>query len=367
MKRLLSVFLAFAMVLSLGVSAAADTSHDVTANYTPFITGLTVTGNSSTTSDGALVFAESDMMTVTVNGRNLDIATVENAVFWGNTFSLDLKTWASEYWTISEDGSTATYSFQYSAMSSYFPANYQMYYTNESGKMIATGIFIHDDAGTTPDITKMEIISGAVYDEATGIYTVAYGSTDDVVIKISGSSVNAADKNTIIRLPSGDEALSVENGWSFTTDGLSATKAFSPTIFYGCTSPFTVKYSTDGTTFADGLKVQYETVTVSVDITWGKMSFNYAANAWTAEGNTVTVATNDENVARHVDVSADFAFSEGAADLGIGHSWDKNASTLVAEAPSCTFTLSLSGKPTKAFDGTLGTVTLTIAQGTGLN
>lgn len=368
MKKFLSVFLALAMLLSLNITAfAADTSHDVNVNYTSVITGLTVTGNSATTAEGHLVFADNDMMKVTVSGKNLDIATVANKVYWGNSFSLDLANTYSDYFTISEDGSTATFEFQYDSMSSYFAKNYQMYYTNDGGTLVATGIYIHCEDGDTAHITGMEITSGATYDETSGVYNIAYGSTNDVVIKVNGTNLDYADDNTLIRLPYGTETLSLDNGWTFSVDNTSATKSFAASTFYSCTTVFTVQYSIDGTTFSDGLKVLYESVTVGVDIEWGKMSFTYAANEWTAEGNTVTVSTSNENVADYVDVSADFTFNDGASDLGISYTWDVNETTLSEDKTSCTFTLNLSGKPNKAFDGTIGTVKLTIAQGTGLD
>ena len=369
MKKILSVFLALAMVLSLSVTAfaAEDTSHDVNVNYTSVITGLAVTGNSSTTDDGRLVFADDDMMKVTVSGKNLDIATVANKIYWGNSFSLDLANTYSDYFTISEDGSTATFEFQYNAMSYYFAKNYQMYYTNDGGTLVATGIYIYCEEGYTAHITGMEITSGATYDETSGIYNIAYGSTNDVVIKVNGTNLDYADDDTLIRLPYGTETLSLDNGWTFSDDNTSATKSFAASTFYGCTTVFTVQYSIDGTTFSDGLKVLYESVTVGVDIEWGKMSFTYAANEWTAVGNTVTVSTSNENVADHVDVSADFTFNDDASDLGITYDWDVNETTLSEDKTACTFTLNLSGKPNKAFDGTVGTVKLTIAQGTGLD
>ncbi len=368
MKKLLSILLTLTLVLSTNVTVfAAETSHDVKANYTSVITGLTVTGNSSTTEDGKLVFADKDMMKVTVSGKNLDIATVANKVYWGQSFSLDLANTYSDYFTISEDGSTATFEFQYDSMTSYFAKNYQMYYTNDGSTLAETGIHIYCEDGATAEITGMEITSGAVYDETSGVYNIAYGSTEEVVIKVNGTRLDYADQNTIFRLPLGNETLSLENGWTFSTDGTSATKSFDASTFAGCTTVYTVQYTTDGTNFTDGLKVLYESVNVSVDITWGNMVFTYAGNEWTAEGNTVTVTTNEENEADYIDVSADFTFSDDASGLGISYQWDENEITLQEGTSSCTFTLTLSGKPSDAFDGIVGTITLTIAQGTGLD
>lgn len=372
MKKLLSLFLALTLLTSTNITVLAagntqSTTHDVNVNYTPVITGLAVTGNSSKTSDGHLVFADDDMMKVTVSGKNLDIATVSNAVFWGNSFSLSLANNISEYFTISEDSSSATFEFQYDSMAAYFAKNYQMYYTNNGETLVATGIYIHCEDGDTAHITGMEITSGAVYDETSGVYNIAYGSTDDVIIRVNGTNLDYADDDTLIRLPYGDETMSLANGWTFSADNASATKSFAASTFYGCTAVFTVQYSIDGTTFSDGLKVLYESVTIGVDIEWGKMNFTYAANQWTAEGNTVTVSTNSENVADYVDVSAAFKFDGSASDLGINYNWDISQTTLDEESSSCTFTLDLSGKPSKAFDGTVGTVTLTLAQGTGLD
>lgn len=369
MKKFRIFCLALVMLLSLNITAFAAevTSHDVNVNYTSVITGIAVTGNSSTTDEGHLVFADNDMMKVTVSGKNLDIATVANKVYWGNSFSLDLANTYSDYFTISEDGSTATFEFQYNSMSSYFAKNYQMYYTNDGGTLVATSIYIHCEDGANANITGMKITSGATYDETSGVYNIAYGSTDDVVIKVNGTRLDYADDDTLIRLPYGTETLSLDNGWTFSDDNTSATKSFAASTFYGCTTMFIVQYSIDGTTFSDGLKVLYESVNVGVDIEWGKMSFTYAANEWTAEGNTVTVSTSNENVAAYVDVSADFTLNDGASDLSINHTWDVNETTLSDDKTSCTFTLNLSGKPNKAYNGTIGTVKLTIVQGTGLD
>lgn len=369
MKKLLAVLLALTMLMSLNIITFADnTTCDVTADYTALINGITVTGNSDTTTDGKLIFADNDFMKITVSGKNLDIATVANKVYWGNSFGLDLANTYSDYFTVNEDGSTATFEFQYDSMAAYFPKNYQMYYTNNGETLVATGIYIYCEEGATANITKMEIISGATYDEASGVYNIAYGSRDDVVVKISGSLINYADENTIIRLPLGDEVLSIENGWTFSADQNSAVKSFDASSFYMCTTVYTIQYSTDGVTFNDGCKVLYESVNVGVDITWGAMSFTYAANAWTADGNTVTVAQNEQNESTYVDVTAAFAFSDDAANLGVDYAFNETETTLVTEeAPSFTFTLTLSGKPTEAFSGKIGTVTLTIAQGTGVD
>lgn len=364
MKKLLSLFLALAMLMSLSITTVvADNSHDVNVSYQPEITGLTVVGNSSTNDDGALVFTDDDQMTVTVSGRNLDIATVNNAVSWGESYSLDLKTYADYYWTISEDGSTATFTFSYSLMKEYFPVNYQMYYTNDGTTLIATGIYIYCEEGGTAEITGMEITAGATKDATSGVYVISYGSTTDVTVKVTGTNLKCADSNHLIQLPSGNEAMTIANGWTFANDGCSAEKDFDVSEFAGCLTVFVVQYSNDGTTFTEGLKIMYEAVIVSVDITWGAMSFSYdSVNAWTANGNTVTVSTNDDNAADYVDVSVAFAFNADAADLGISYTLDVTETTLDDAKTSCDFTLNLSGKPSKAFDGTVGTVTLTIEQ-----
>lgn len=390
MKKVLSVLLTLSMLLSLSLPAsAADTSstHAVSADYSALITGLTVTGYSSVSKEGYLVVEEDDIIFFQLSGRNLDIGTEDNALVYGDELYLPMTAGYNrdteaegKYLKPNEDGSAATYSMSGTTLQMMFPTLLHMYYTNDGETLIDSGITLYiTDTNKTAKITDMKITSGATYDETSGVYNIAYGSTEDVVIEVTGT--NLSGYGATVTLPYGEEEISLENGWTYITDEYEqdtdsffgytvsvikgATKSFAASTFYGCTSVFTAQYSTDGETYTDGVKILYESATIGVDISWGKLSFSYAAGAWTADGNTVTVATNDTNQANEIDITAAFTFSEGASDLGVTATWDATTATLDADKTSASFTLTLSEKPNKAFTGTIGTVTLTLKQGLG--
>lgn len=107
----------------------------------------------------------------------------------------------------------------------------------------------------------------------------------------------------------------------------------------------------------------------SVSITWGDMIFTYSdgtwntetyvydGKGWTAKGNTVTV----ENTG-NVNFTASVAY-QNLSDYDFIATWDKETASVPASSDPITFTLNLSGKPSKALNGeTVGEVTVRIDQ-----
>ena len=357
---------------------------------TATITSVSVSGGASydETTKTYTVTPDGEKITITVTGTNLNNATTDNLVVLASGHASTLN---EGTWTISGDGTTATKTFENSEFKNCTTA-FEIQYSNggtTGDAMVGTGIYIVYDSGEeAAEITSVSVSGGASYDETTNTYTVTPDG-NKITITVTGTNLDNATNSNLVIFASGSNSALNGGAWTISTDGTTATQTFENSRFDNCTTAFEIQYSNGGSVYGalvgTGIKVVYVESLVSVDITWGSMSFTYsdeqveqadgstADKGWSAEGNTVTVATAETNTAESVSVSAAFTWAdtvgEGDAavkvsDLGIDYEWKDSISsaTLTATNTSCTFTLNLTGKPAKGFSGTVGTVTLTITQ-----
>ena len=352
MKRILSLILSLVMVMSLSVTAFAaegDNTKDVTATYTPthtFSLKLAAVDSDTNAAIEATGFT-ADLSTDPATTLNTTAATEVSLTSGDYT----LTNWAgfptgykgiSEEVKLTVDAATGTISISSTS---------EIASIDENG--VITIKLVKD---TTPSITGMSIAINGV--EQTGD-TVTIKTTDRVTVTVSGANFAHLDENIKVNVTGTAEVLNTTNGWTIDSTNNTATKTYSGADFASVSK---IQYSNDaGSNWTDCFTVTYTAETISVDISWGAMSFTYSdeTNAWScADGaNKVTVSNTGD-----LNVNASVAYTQAEGYSGIFGSFDASSAVL-ASNDNKAFALTLSGKPSAALNNQkIGTITVAIAK-----
>lgn len=355
MKRILSLILSLVMVMSLSVTAFAaegDNTKDVTATYTPthtFSLKLAAVDSDTNAAIEATGFT-ADLSTDPATTLNTTAATEVSLTSGDYT----LTNWAgfptgykgiSEEVKLTVDAATGTISISSTS---------EIASIDENG--VITIKLVKD---TTPSITGMSIAINGV--EQTGD-TVTIKTTDRVTVTVSGANFAHLDENIKVNVTGTAEVLNTTNGWTIDSTNNTATKTYSGADFASVSK---IQYSNDaGSNWTDCFTVTYTAETISVDISWGAMSFTYSdeTNAWScADGaNKVTVSNTGD-----LNVNASVAYTQAEGYSGIFGSFDASSAVL-ASNDNKAFALTLSGKPSAALNNQkIGTITVTVEKFTG--
>lgn len=398
MKKFFAMLLSLVMILSLSVPAfAAETdivtsteenkntaTHNVTASYTPSstedttptITGVSLSGTGVTydeTTKTYTVAHDATDIVLTVTGTNFINLTADYQVKYCTLTSPLTLTTA----TVDATANTVTYNLDAGWFAYDVNDKYEINYSSDGGtSWNSLGVYvIYDDGISEEDravITGLSItVDGTEYTSGTAVIT---PNTQSIIITVTGTKLNnATARNGVTYYPGRLDDLTY--GWTVSEDGSSATMSLTISDFENITTANELGYTNDmGTTSSyTGIYVIYQSKIVSVDITWGAMSFTYddtvdeGENGWTcAEGaNKITVA-NNSTVAVGVDLA--YTPADGYDWLGgyfeVADGFDvADYITNIPASDSDNFYLILaSDKPEAAFSGTVGTVTVTIIE-----
>lgn len=396
MKKFFAMLLSLVMILSLSVPAfAAETdtvtsteenkntaTHNVTASYTPSstedttptITGVSLSGTGVTYNDTTKTYTvahDATDIVLTVTGTNFANLTsnymVQFAVGFGSMLS-DLVTGdtPNTVWTtVQADWFTDN-------------NNFEIQYSTDGGtSWTGMGIYVTYDDGTepeaTPTITGVSLSgTGVTYDEATKTYTVAHNATG-ITVTVTGTNLQKATDDNVVWYASSDAAGLASYAPGAIADGTEISFTVLLSSFEDVTAAHEIKYSNDNeaTWTNTGIYVQYQSEPISVDITWGAMSFTYddtvaeGENGWTCtEGaNKITVVNNSTVAVKAALAYApanDYDWLGGHFELADGFSVTSH--TIAASGSEDFYLILASDKPEAAFSGTVGTVTVTITE-----
>lgn len=244
---------------------------------------------------------------------------------------------------------------------------------SNSASNIVTATYIPQ--GQEANITGVSISGGASYDEATNTYIVTPDS-GDVTITITGTNLQNGTFDNFVYWGDNEGFSFVTSGygWTFKDDGTTATISVPVRTFATNTTATEVWYSNnynsdDSDENPTGIYTIYQS-SVSVDITWGALSFTYddtvdenssAEKGWNCDegANKVTVANSGADT---ITAAVEYSANEGYAE--ISGSFDTGSAMLVTNEEKI-FTLTLNGKPGKTLiDDAIGSVTVTITEAT---
>ena len=339
------------------VMPAADvtvtaTFEDVSAKITGVT--LTVDGVTYTGAEGegyAFINPNSDI-TVSITGVNLNNMTDENIVY-GQILYIT----GTADWVINENGTAASI---VSPASEWTYEYAHLWYDNSSSEKYETTITVVGLSSAGTDLTTIyfnnmnawETITATFYTD-TNFYDERYTLGTAELSLVGGESVVYSTSS----IPNNAAYVTFSNGTD-TTDLIAIPMA----------SANTPQYNMDGTWSEF---VPTSTSVTSVEITWGSMSFTYddtvdaatgEEKGWTANTDSEGKATNWVTVTNtgETTFTAQAAYTSYEGFESIGGSFTP-ASSELAIGGEYTFTLELSGKPTKALSGDkIGKVTITI-------
>lgn len=361
---------------------------DDTTEEKATITGLSIAvvdenGATVTAVDGVYTIKSDYKVTFTVTGTNLDKATNDNVVWCYKSGAVYVNTAAG--WTFTADKGTITLD---GSRFSTTTEEYEIKYTNEGdvegATWVPTGIKVI--YGGESEIPNKPVITGVVVKMGDKTYasgeTLTLTSTSGVVTFIvKGENLNNINDNKhMIRIGSFTDTVKTTT-WTINATGTEATKDIdikTKEDIKNVTAAQEVKYTNDGMSVitGTGIYILYQADTISVDITWGAMSFTYSdekvdgtEKGWSCEdgANKITVTNNSSSV-----IGAVASYTAETAYSGITGSFvDSNGEAIESGAgqlstsvtnKSMDFYLVLAGKPSAAITaGTkIGQVTITI-------
>lgn len=412
-----------------GSTVTGQTSGDVTASYTPTagITGVSITVDGTTYTEGNVTIKPDSTVTLTVTGTNLQNGTEDNCVLYASGGGIAIN---SGWFKFSEDGTTATMSLsssEFSRSSNHEIVYYNNYTAGADRTENSTGIYVTYHDGTTPTYTvdiASNITNGTITSDKT---TAAKGETVILTITpergyeldkltVNGTDVTADVANNEYSFSMGEENVEITatfkaitydvnigtvTGGSVTVDKAKAAAGETVTVSVEAVAGYAYKVNSlkvindttneevevneDAKTFvmpASSVTVTAEfekLTTTSAEITWGSLSFTYDDTVaedmgeeigWTcAEGtNTITVENTGETTFTAQPIytaETDYSEIEGRFYDSEDAEQGRTIGLALNKEQSHTFWLRLLGKPEKAIPaGTkIGTVTIEIVEG----
>lgn len=320
--------------------------------------------------DGVYHINASSLVTLTVTGENLKYATPNQYVAAGYAYSLDTA------FSFDEDGTSGSTSpIAGTNFESCFNVFEIEYYNNGwAGECIKSGIKIIYDTGIAREdwakIKKVTVkVGDKTYtaDENNHAHVFLTPDSGDVTITVSGENFQNLGIWNQLEHAQGYVIWVLEDyGWEIDTEKHTASTKVSYAEFDEFKN-FEIKYTNDGEHYeGSGVYISYVMDPVSVDLTWGAMSFVYSAEktdgvekGWTcAEGANVITAENKGDTV----VKAELSYSSYDKYKAITGACTP-ASADIQKNASANFSLTLNGKSTASVDNeVIGTVTVALSK-----
>ena len=160
-KKVLSVFMAICMILSMMPATVFATAEELAE-----ITGLSITVDGVTYTEGAVTIKPDSTIVYTVTGTNLDKLGEEYRLNHADGVQSVIS--GSFGWDVDDTNTTA--SRDYSDRIVHFATceNYRVFYQNVSGDRVDTDIYLTYDSGVEgePEITGIAmVVDGVTYTE----------------------------------------------------------------------------------------------------------------------------------------------------------------------------------------------------------
>lgn len=252
------------------------------------------------------------------------------------------------------------------------------------GDILGNG-YAYRQNGTWVNDTTVTELKGTVTVEEAPIKSVTIEGTENVYVDIYRDIILTAN----VELSDAYEETDVSYEWECLSDGwymwgdFTKRKTFEHPTYINMvgTLTFTCKVTCDGyTVTAKPFSVNIidpNAEVISVEVSWDALEYTYTDGAWNPDthsyeegewtadgGNSVTVKNTG-----NVEVTADYQYSPTVTDVS-GSFADEvgnpiNSPAALPEGEEKKAYLTLTGKPQEGFNGTLGTVTVTIGTGGG--
>lgn len=354
--------------ISSGIYVIADSEKKPVLQITEISIAVTRDGKDvPKNSEGVYVITADSSVKLTIKGKNLDYGSSDHVIGYaeGIGFSLDFRGWNYE---LNDEGTLLSYTLPGTEWHRTFQVKEILYTVDGYVTTFQSGIKVVYDDGLKEEerakITGVTVsVDGTVY--TSGNIKLSPTSRD-VVFTVTGTNFKNLNARNQLCVAEGWRYSGDDENWVVDADKNTAVVTIEDISLFESCDGYKVSYSNDGggTGIDTGISITYDKPAISVDLTWGSLTFTYSDEivdgmeaGWSCENNTDLINIANNGV-MPIQAEAEYTADESYAD--ISGTFSPN-SVLLAGNTSEGMRLVLSGKPGDVLTGNeIGTVTVRI-------